>query len=215
MELWYLHPDGVSAVSGRGPVDDAPEERGYFLRRVARAAVGRLIDDAGKGGAPPGLPSCVRSPIGISRGTSSSPLAPALTAVATTPRRHARANATHPRSRNALRSSADNIRWLPRPMSAAASRKRIASEILAGARPGAVTKALRPVASCMRARFPITLQEHGLSAYLFYAGAKYERKGRIVDTFDNVRAAAAPVLEEGIEFLKPSNEPGHQSTRTA
>jgi len=49
MELWDLHRDGVSAVSGRGPVDDAPEERGYFLRRVARAAVGRLVDDAGKG----------------------------------------------------------------------------------------------------------------------------------------------------------------------
>ena len=53
-----------------------------------------------------------------------------------------------------------------------------------------------------------------LSAYLFYAGAKYERNGRIVDTFDNVRAAAAPVLEEGIELLKPGNEPDHQSIHT-
>jgi hypothetical protein len=52
------------------------------------------------------------------------------------------------------------------------------------------------------------------SAYRFYAGAKYERNGRIVDTFDNVRAAAAPVLEEGIEPLKPGNEPGHQSIHT-
>ena len=66
----------------------------------------------------------------------------------------------------------------------------------------------------MKARFPIALQQHGLSAYLFYAGAKYERNGRIVDTFDNVRAAAAPVLEEGIELLKPGNEPGHQSIHT-
>lgn len=55
MELWDLHRDGVSAVSGRGPVDDAPEERGYFLRRVARAAVGRLVDDAGKGERTPGV----------------------------------------------------------------------------------------------------------------------------------------------------------------
>ena len=66
----------------------------------------------------------------------------------------------------------------------------------------------------MKARFPIALQEHGLSAYLFYAGAKYERNWRIVDTFDNVRAAAAPVLEEGIELLKSGNEPGHQSIHT-
>jgi hypothetical protein len=67
----------------------------------------------------------------------------------------------------------------------------------------------------MKARFPIALlQEHGFSAYLFYAEAKYERNGRIVDTFDNVWAAAAPVLEEGIEFLKPGNEPGHQSIHT-
>ena len=72
----------------------------------------------------------------------------------------------------------------------------------------------RAVAACMKARFPIALQEHGISAYLFYAGAKYERNGRIVDTFDNVRAAAAPVLEEGIELLKPGNEPDHQSIHT-
>jgi hypothetical protein len=62
--------------------------------------------------------------------------------------------------------------------------------------------------------FPIALQEQGLSAYMFYAGAKYERNVRIVDTFDNVRAAAARVLEEGIELLKPGNEPGHQSIHT-
>jgi hypothetical protein len=55
MELWDLHRDGASAVFGRGPVDDAPEERGYFLRRVARAAVGRLVDDAGKGERTPGV----------------------------------------------------------------------------------------------------------------------------------------------------------------
>ncbi len=59
--------------------------------------------------------------------------------------------------------------------------------------------------------FPIPLQEHGLSAYLFYAGAKFERNGKIVDTFDNVRAAAAPVLAEGIEFV----EPGRTQTRQA
>ena len=52
------------------------------------------------------------------------------------------------------------------------------------------------------------------SAYRFYAGAKYERNGRIVDTFDNVRAAAAPVLEEGIEFVKPGSEPARGSIHT-
>ena len=88
------------------------------------------------------------------------------------------------------------------------------TEILAGARPGAAAKGLRPLAACMKARFPIALQEHGLSAYRFYAGAKYERNGRIVDTLDNVWVAAAPVLEEGIESLKPGNEPGHQSIHT-
>ena len=200
-------------MSGRGPVDDAPEERGYFLRRVARAAVGRLVDDAGKGERTPGVALLRALPIGISRVTSSSLLAPALTAAAATPRRRARAEESHPRSRKALRSSADSIRWLPRSRSAATSRRRIASEILAGAQPGAAAKALRPVAACMKARFPIALQEHGLSAYLFYAGAKYERNRRIVDAFDNVRAAA-PVLEEGIEFLKPGNEPRHQSIQT-
>ncbi len=51
--------------------------------------------------------------------------------------------------------------------------------------------------------FPIALHEQSLSAYVFYAGVKYERNGRIVDNFDNVRAAAAPILEEGIEFVKP------------
>ena len=113
-----------------------------------------------------------------------------------------------------MRSSADSIRWLPRSRSAGTSRRRIASEILAGAQPGAAAKALRPVAACMKARFPIALQQHGLSAYLFYAGAKYGRNWRIVDTFDNVRAAGARVLEEGIELLKPSNKPGHQSIHT-
>jgi hypothetical protein len=44
------------------------------------------------------------------------------------------------------------------------------------------------------------MREQGLSAYLFYAGARYERNGKIVDNFDNVRAAAAPIVEEGIEF---------------
>jgi hypothetical protein len=57
--------------------------------------------------------------------------------------------------------------------------------------------------------FPIALQEQGLSAYMCYAGAKYERNGKIVDNFDNVRAAAAPVLEEGIEFVKLGKEPVH------
>jgi len=51
------------------------------------------------------------------------------------------------------------------------------------------------------------------SAYLFYAGAKYERNGRIVDTFDNVWAAA-PILEEGIEFVKPGSEPARGSIHT-
>jgi hypothetical protein len=57
--------------------------------------------------------------------------------------------------------------------------------------------------------FPIALQEQGLSAYMFYAGAKYERNRKIVDNFDHVRAAAAPVLEEGIEFVKLGKEPVH------
>jgi hypothetical protein len=57
--------------------------------------------------------------------------------------------------------------------------------------------------------FPIALYEQGLSAYVFYAGAKYERNGKIFDNLDNVRAAAAPVLEEGIEFVKPGREPVH------
>lgn len=55
--------------------------------------------------------------------------------------------------------------------------------------------------------FPIALPEHSLSAYLFYAGAKYERDGKIVDNFESVRAAAAPILEEGIEFVKPGRKP--------
>lgn len=51
--------------------------------------------------------------------------------------------------------------------------------------------------------FPIPLREQGLSAYLFYAGVKYESHGQVVDNLDNVRAAATPVLKEGIEFVKP------------
>jgi hypothetical protein len=58
-----------------------------------------------------------------------------------------------------------------------------------------------------------TTRAWAFSAYLFYAGAKYARNGRIVDTFDNVWAAA-PVLEEGIEFLKPGNEPARGSIHT-
>jgi hypothetical protein len=149
----------------------------------------------------------VRSPIGISRVYLVEPPGTRPDGCGRNPEE------SHPRSRKALRSSADSIRWLPRSSSAAASRRRIASEILVGAQPGAAAKALRPVAACMKARFPIALQQHGLSAYLFYAGAKYERNWRIVDTFDNVRAAA-PVLEEGIELLKSGNEPGHQSIHT-
>ena len=49
---------------------------------------------------------------------------------------------------------------------------------------------------------------------MFYAGAKYERNGRIVDNFDNVRAAA-PVLEEGIEFVKPGKEPDYELIHAA
>jgi hypothetical protein len=45
-------------------------------------------------------------------------------------------------------------------------------------------------------------REAVLFAYLFYAGAKYEREGRIVDNFDDVQAAVAPVLREGIEFVR-------------
>jgi hypothetical protein len=50
--------------------------------------------------------------------------------------------------------------------------------------------------------FPIALPEYGLSAYLFYAGAKYDYGGRVVDSFENVRSAAAPILEDGIEFIE-------------
>jgi hypothetical protein len=47
--------------------------------------------------------------------------------------------------------------------------------------------------------------------YLIYAVAKYERNGRIVDNFDNVRAGPPPALEEGFEFDKSSREPVHES----
>jgi hypothetical protein len=50
--------------------------------------------------------------------------------------------------------------------------------------------------------FPIPVVGRGLSAFFFYAGAKYEREGRIVDNFDDVQAAVAPVLREGIEFVR-------------
>jgi hypothetical protein len=49
--------------------------------------------------------------------------------------------------------------------------------------------------------------------YLIYAVAKYERNGRNVDTFENVWAAAAPALEEDIEFVKLGREPVHESIR--
>jgi hypothetical protein len=45
-------------------------------------------------------------------------------------------------------------------------------------------------------------REPMLFAYLFYAGVKYEREGRIMDNFDDVQAAVAPVLREGIEFVR-------------
>ena len=45
-------------------------------------------------------------------------------------------------------------------------------------------------------------REPVLFAYLFYAGAKYEREGRIVDNFDDVLAAFAPVPRGGIEFVR-------------
>ena len=155
MELWNLHCDGVSAVSGRGPVDDAPEERGYLWvlspagcsRRSRAARRRRRKGPAYARGCPP---ACARRS-GSPGFTSSSLLAPALTAAVATPRRRARAEESHPRSRKALRSSADSIRWLPRSRSAATSRRRIASEILAGAQPGAAAKALRPVVRSRRA----------------------------------------------------------------
>jgi hypothetical protein len=49
--------------------------------------------------------------------------------------------------------------------------------------------------------------------YLIYAVAKYERNGKNVDTFENVWAAAAPALEEDIEFVKLGREPVHESIR--
>jgi len=51
--------------------------------------------------------------------------------------------------------------------------------------------------------------------YLIYVVAKCERNGRIVDNFDNVRAAVAPALEEGIEFVKPGREPVHELIHAA
>ncbi len=50
--------------------------------------------------------------------------------------------------------------------------------------------------------FPIALPKHGLSAYFFYAGAKYDYGGRVTDSFENVMSAAAPILEDGIEFIE-------------
>jgi hypothetical protein len=51
--------------------------------------------------------------------------------------------------------------------------------------------------------FPLALPEYGLTAYLFYGGVKYERAGKMLDNLSAVRAAAAPMLEEGIEFVNP------------
>jgi len=48
--------------------------------------------------------------------------------------------------------------------------------------------------------------------YLIYAVAKYGRNGRNADTFENV-CAAAPALEEEIEFVKRGREPVHESIR--
>ena len=83
------------------------------------------------------LPSWARSPIGISRVTSSSLLAPALAAATYNPRRRARGEESLFRSLRALRSSAQSIRWLPRSRRAAASLRRTASEIFAKGRSGA------------------------------------------------------------------------------
>src|SRR5215217_1093524 len=88
------------------------------------------------------LPSWARSPIGISRVTSSSLLAPALAAATYNPRRRARAEESLFRSLRALRSSAQSIRWLPRSRRAAASQRRTASEIFARERSGAVAGVL-------------------------------------------------------------------------
>src|SRR5215203_6129891 len=49
IQVRYVDRDGGSALPGRGPVRDAPEEEGSVLRWVARAAVGRTVDDAGEG----------------------------------------------------------------------------------------------------------------------------------------------------------------------
>jgi hypothetical protein len=51
--------------------------------------------------------------------------------------------------------------------------------------------------------FPLALPEYGLTAYVFYGGVKYERAGKVLDNLNVVRAAAAPMLEEGIEFVNP------------
>ena len=50
--------------------------------------------------------------------------------------------------------------------------------------------------------FPIPLPGRGLAAYFFYAGVRYEYGGRVVDNFENVARAVAPILEEGIEFVE-------------
>lgn len=49
--------------------------------------------------------------------------------------------------------------------------------------------------------FPLPLEDHGITAYFFYAGARYVVNNKEVDTFENVKASAAPVLESGIDFL--------------
>ena len=43
---------------------------------------------------------------------------------------------------------------------------------------------------------------------------RLERLAGSLPEAHTVRAAAARVLEEGIELLKPGNEPGHQSIHT-
>src|SRR5215203_3475146 len=49
IQVRQVDRDGRTAVPGRGPVHYAPEEEGSVLRWVARAAVGRTVDDAGEG----------------------------------------------------------------------------------------------------------------------------------------------------------------------
>lgn len=51
--------------------------------------------------------------------------------------------------------------------------------------------------------YPLALPEHGLCAYLFYAGVRYRtERGKEIDNFKNVKEAASPILEEGIDFVR-------------